>query len=990
MIKEFRAFFTRNAPQSGGSEPDQQANYPVTWQHPRYGTVGNRWLKNHWPTEDVIKKLFASIPFLLNRDSRALDDNAPAEQILSGPNRVQGLVTVATDAQAKANDNGDTAAYTRVPKVSQLPTVEAGSNPSTVSNPLSGATISVGTGLVNVSETGTTRNRFVVRAHESLLTLLQNVMQSVGDWVSLVFMSKNDYAEDATRVKDAVFADDLRRGVNPGPGAFYYGTTDTNSAKDFYPLPVINPADFNSVDPWDSNEVYDTTGGRIYYVSYAAPANPPVGIGRTILYKSVISSLNQPPVFWLGSSLIENTSYWEAVSENEYVASQAHQQNTDTALGVPNIGTPFQSLEIFNRLRYGVRGGIIVVSQYSGNDAAALIDHSTSPYSVTNRPFASLEAAIDAAILGDMIYVCKGTYGAFSNTVHRYSKDKVDWFFEQGTTVVRGGSGTMFSISNDRLFSVYGRGVFVQEAVNSTPLVEISVTATTNPGEIFPTVGGVVFSFSRISYRSNTNIAGTAVITIQNNFSNVGRVVKIEGELIETNSTSAIYVLGLFSDIVINVDNIRSTLTGATSVVNLPLNVRIIRFTLRCSYCSSVTINGDAIADVLLEGNFGGIVITDGPVFGSPSSSSYEGLNLKLVGTTISYSCLAVNNSIAAVLDNVQNVNIVGGNTIIGVLTLNGDPAVTHTISGGQVKATLVNLISNYVSNSPRLNISGGHVLLTANINSPYPYRALNITGGYTELSGTIKMGGVTLFSQNVIFSSPASRAAIITQTDGILVLKGRLVLLDEAPLNTLHKQFSLISQEGTATKTPVLILDGATLSHKMPTGVLIFKFYKEGQVRTMSVQANKDFRTYQSQIVEHRVAAGSVAGNVIGFSIIVREYSGTIPIVVNFSTTIPSLGGLTTEDYRAALNTLATSINGNTTINPGGASRITAAVTPTGTPVLTLTGTTNATNGDAWDYSGVNRLEVLWVQQIQRPITTAQTIEQFGTGIYYINSNVQ
>jgi hypothetical protein len=76
--------------------------------------------------DDTYIKLFKSVPFKLNQSDRAKDSDHPNYfQNEGDPNEgvLQGLVTVATDVEAKAFSNGDEALYTRVPRVSQLPSV---------------------------------------------------------------------------------------------------------------------------------------------------------------------------------------------------------------------------------------------------------------------------------------------------------------------------------------------------------------------------------------------------------------------------------------------------------------------------------------------------------------------------------------------------------------------------------------------------------------------------------------------------------------------------------------------------------------------------------------------------------------------------------------------------------------------------------------------------------------------------------------------------
>jgi hypothetical protein len=94
-IKEFKSFFLRNTVVTGGAEPDQELAFPTQYFVTIDGVPTqkyNRFLKNHFPSESVFRKLFDSIPFFLNASSTA-DYNSSGEQ---------GLVKAATDVNAIA------------------------------------------------------------------------------------------------------------------------------------------------------------------------------------------------------------------------------------------------------------------------------------------------------------------------------------------------------------------------------------------------------------------------------------------------------------------------------------------------------------------------------------------------------------------------------------------------------------------------------------------------------------------------------------------------------------------------------------------------------------------------------------------------------------------------------------------------------------------------------------------------------------------------
>lgn len=109
-IKEFSDFFLRDIKVNSGSTPDQEVNYPTDYLV--NGVLKkNRFLKNHVPTEGVFRKLFASIPFKLNTT-----DTASTTE--------QGLVKVATDANAYNRTSAVDGAMREVIQPHQLPEIK--------------------------------------------------------------------------------------------------------------------------------------------------------------------------------------------------------------------------------------------------------------------------------------------------------------------------------------------------------------------------------------------------------------------------------------------------------------------------------------------------------------------------------------------------------------------------------------------------------------------------------------------------------------------------------------------------------------------------------------------------------------------------------------------------------------------------------------------------------------------------------------------------
>jgi hypothetical protein len=93
--KEFREFFLRNVAVNAGTKKDQQANYPTRVQvvdcSGNITKEYNRFLKDHFPSEDVFKKLFESLTFKLNPEDVATTDATGLVRIAIGSNIVGRL-----------------------------------------------------------------------------------------------------------------------------------------------------------------------------------------------------------------------------------------------------------------------------------------------------------------------------------------------------------------------------------------------------------------------------------------------------------------------------------------------------------------------------------------------------------------------------------------------------------------------------------------------------------------------------------------------------------------------------------------------------------------------------------------------------------------------------------------------------------------------------------------------------------------------------------
>lgn len=178
-VKEFREFFLRASQVNSGAKADQETGFPVSYLVTIAGVATlkfNRFLKNHFPSENVNKKLLESITFKLNPE-----DTAGVS--------IQGLSKIATDAEVKANTTfatyGDS--FRRSVQPSQVPTIIEAINVATLTSPFTGiATDSFPTDVVDVEVDGTvaTRNNYKVKTSSNLNAFFSNLLTIVYAYIN--------------------------------------------------------------------------------------------------------------------------------------------------------------------------------------------------------------------------------------------------------------------------------------------------------------------------------------------------------------------------------------------------------------------------------------------------------------------------------------------------------------------------------------------------------------------------------------------------------------------------------------------------------------------------------------------------------------------------------------------------------------------------------------------------------------------------------------
>lgn len=125
LNSEYKEFFVRAVQMPVGVKKDQETgfliDYQVTDVNGNQISAKNRFLKSHFPSEAVFKKLFNSVAFKLNPEDTATQDMQGLVRVVTG-NNIINRTNIDIDAGL---DNKE---YTTVVVPSALPIVSAGTN----------------------------------------------------------------------------------------------------------------------------------------------------------------------------------------------------------------------------------------------------------------------------------------------------------------------------------------------------------------------------------------------------------------------------------------------------------------------------------------------------------------------------------------------------------------------------------------------------------------------------------------------------------------------------------------------------------------------------------------------------------------------------------------------------------------------------------------------------------------------------------------------
>jgi len=351
----------------------------------------------------------------------------------------------------------------------------------------------------------------------------------------------------------------------------------------------------------------------------------------------------------------------------------------------------------------------------NGNDA-------TGARNDLAKTFLTIEAAVSAAISGDLIVVYPGSYTLTTTSTNGIAKDGVSYYFYPGVTVTKTNSGDMFNTNGFTTgFNVYGQADFVRTTttgyilnggISNTPFNIIfecrNITQSTAGGtfafRLWDGTNNYTGTF-RLNNVTNTgsnifNLDDRGVIDITANYlrCTAGNVfcqyngnikVTIKANIIQSTSTYAIRG-NYYSYMNVSCNQ----LLGIGNTYYAILIDDRFDVTLNFDYCSGIQHNG---WNCIANGHINRLLVTS--TFGNFKGGICDFIN-------ISPTTLAGN---------------IGGTV---ETTYNGDGLGTLTMSNGNAIITMSN--STY----------GG-------------FRGLNITGGVLRLIGNST--GISTWSSNII-----------------------------------------------------------------------------------------------------------------------------------------------------------------------------------------------------------------------------------------------
>ena len=548
------------------------------------------------------------------------------------------------------------------------------------------------------------------------------------------------------------------------------------------------------------------------------------------------------------SSFADTASYVQLAQSASYVLQAVSSSYATSALSASYAPTIGPNL-----------GRILFVSTTGNNSTAQIGDISKS--------YLTLESAVSASAAGDVIHVFQGTYNLTTTSSAGIAKDGINYYFEPGAVINKTTSGSMFNITGFTSgFNVFGYGTF-----NKTTTVGPILTSVTN---LFD------FSFEALDISSTIDKcfslslnSKTATIKFRHAISSGGTVFTFPGVYfnadnyditatsITSTSTNAIVFSQGIGRINLKADLVRSTAAVSISTVYYTIANFNINYCLGVTYGYSIT---------------PGVTAT---ITGYTTGINNSSTNL---GTTF--------NGTAATLLNTGNFSggIIRTATISGgqaTFTWPGDYDNTLTVTAGIAYVTAAH---NNSYTAP-VNVTGGKLYLTGNIQGSQSYSSFIINGANAEM----------IFNGRYIYGSTKYQTPVYAfqLLNGILRLTGNV----ENKITNSSLATCVLYQSGS------LILDGVSLitaNAEVPpiivsTGARNLRTYAGG----MTTNRTENGGTYAAKRKKYKYTVNAVAST----SITLNDGSGGNEVFTETNTAVYNTTALLAQRMAALINASAT-----------------------------------------------------------------------------------
>ncbi len=389
------------------------------------------------------------------------------------------------------------------------------------------------------------------------------------------------------------------------------------------------------------------------------------------------------------------------------------------------------------------------------------------------NPFLTIEAAVNAAISGDFIYVFSGTYNITAVDGNGIAKDGIKYEFELGCDINKSTSGSLFNIDGFTIgFEVTGYANF-------------NMSGSAN----YITVG--TFNFT-LKFQSNDCLSTSSPLFYLGNGGNTSKsYISVHNAI-----TSAGECFSLLADCVLNANIIKSTSASAIVVQSgLSNNGRLLVNALLVESTTSVAITGFYYVIASLNvANISGVgygisVTTAGDVnLNGHTSGVYNN------GGDVNISRTSLCGNIRVLSGNLNggrcfNLNVSSG--FVNDITLVDYFTSSITVSGGVVYADI-----SQQTYTASITCSGGKLFLSGYNNGVLTYGNRDINGGtvicdcdftisnnYVNEQSIFQLSSGTLILNDGRFINNAisAFAAIVKWTGGNLIVNGATMITGNA-----------------------------------------------------------------------------------------------------------------------------------------------------------------------------------------------------------------